>query len=135
MFKTALLSGLASLVIAVDWLRFEEPRSGGGRPFLLAVLAIAPVLLRPLWWRLTAIAVSLLLAAWVAFSVSPLGLRPGGEGFFGPLGSRFSRGFLDFYDYRLPFDPAVHPRMHAGVDRQAELVEVHESARESIDDP
>ncbi|MEN3312389.1 MAG: hypothetical protein V7645_1718, partial [Actinomycetota bacterium] len=31
MLKTVLLSALASLVIAVDWLRFEEPQSGGGR--------------------------------------------------------------------------------------------------------
>jgi len=111
--KTALLSGVASLVIAVDWLRFEEPRSGGGRPFVLAVAAVAPVLLRPLWLRLIAIAVSALLAAWVAFSLSPLALWPGGEGFFGPFGSRFSRGFLDFYDYRVPFDPAERPQMHA----------------------
>ena len=36
MLKTVLLSGLAAIVIAVDWLRFEEPRSGGGRPFVLA---------------------------------------------------------------------------------------------------
>jgi hypothetical protein len=96
MLKTVLLSGLAALVIAVDWLRFEEPRSEGGRPFVLVVLAIAPLLLRPLRLRLVAIAVSVLLAAWVAFSVSPLAIWPGGEGFFGPLGSRFSRGFLDF---------------------------------------
>jgi transglutaminase superfamily protein/transglutaminase TgpA-like protein len=113
MLKTALLSGSAALVIVVDWLRFEEPRSGGGRPFVLAVLAVAPVLLRPLWLRLVAIAVSALLAAWVAFSLSPFALWPGGEGFFGPFGSRFSRGFLDFYDFRLPFDPAGRPRMHA----------------------
>jgi transglutaminase-like putative cysteine protease/MFS family permease len=113
MLKTALLSGVASLVIAVDWLRFEEPRSGGGRPFILAVAAVAPVLLRPLWLRLVAIAVSALLAAWVAFSLSPFALWPGGEGFFGPFGSRFSRGFLDFYDYRVPFDPAERPQMHA----------------------
>jgi len=113
MLKTALLSAVASLVIAVDWLRFEEPRSGGGRPLALALLAIAPVLLRPLWLRLTAIAMSALLAAWVAFSVSPSALWPGGDAFFGPLGSRFSRGFLDFYDYRVPFDPAEHPQMHA----------------------
>ena len=31
MLKTTVLSGVAALVIAVDWLRFEEPRSGGGR--------------------------------------------------------------------------------------------------------
>jgi protein-glutamine gamma-glutamyltransferase len=113
MLKTVLLAGLASLVIAVDWLRFEEPRSGGGRPFVLAFLAIAPLLLRPLWLRLVAIAVAALLAAWVAFSISPLAALPGGDGFFGPLASRFSRGFLDFYDYRLPFDPAGRPQMHA----------------------
>jgi protein-glutamine gamma-glutamyltransferase len=113
MLKTTLLSGVAALVIAVDWLRFEEPRSGGGRPFVLAVAAIASVLLRPVWLRLVAIAVSALLAAWVAFSLSPLALWPGGEDFFGTFGSRFSRGFLDFYDYRVPFDPATRPQMHA----------------------
>jgi hypothetical protein len=113
MLKTAGLSALAALVIAVDWLRFEDPRSGGGRPFLLAVLAVAPVLLRPLRLRLAAIVVSALLAIWIAFSVSPLAAWPGGGGFFGPVGSRFSRGFLDFYDYRLPIDPAGHPQMHA----------------------
>ncbi|HEY6605774.1 MAG TPA: transglutaminaseTgpA domain-containing protein [Gaiellaceae bacterium] len=112
MLRTAALSGLAALVIAVNWLRFEEPRSGGGRPFLLAVLAIAPVLVRPLWPRLVAIGVSLLLGSWVALSVSPLEVWPGGKGFFAPLGSRFGTGFLDFYEFALPFDPARHPNMH-----------------------
>jgi transglutaminase-like putative cysteine protease len=113
MLRTAALAGLAAFVLAADWLRFEDPRSGGGRPFVLAVLAIAPTLLQPLWLRLCAIAGSALLAAWVAFSVSPLDLWPGGDGFFGPLGSRFGRGFVDFYDYRIPIDPARHPEMHA----------------------
>jgi transglutaminase-like putative cysteine protease len=112
MLKTALLSGAAALVIAVDWLRFEEPKSGGGRPFVLVLIAVAVVLLRPLWLRLPAIVVSALLATWIAFSVPPSALWPGGGGFFGPLGSRFSRGFLDFYDYHLPIDPATHPQMH-----------------------
>ena len=26
--------------------------------------------------------------------------------------SRFGRGFLDFYDVQVPFDPGAHPRMH-----------------------
>jgi transglutaminase-like putative cysteine protease len=110
--RTILLAGLAGFVIAVDWLRFEEPRSGGGRPFLLVVLAVAPVLLRPLWVRLVGLAVAMLLAVWVALSVSPATLWPGGESFFGTVGSRFGGGFLDFYDYRLPIDPADHPHMH-----------------------
>jgi Transglutaminase-like superfamily/TgpA N-terminal domain len=113
--KTVVLSGLAAFVIAVDWLRFEEPRSGGGRPFALAALAIAPVLVRPIWGRVVAIAAAALLAAWVAFSISPFRLWPGGSGYFGPLESRFSRGFLDFYDYRLPFDPKQQTQMHAVV--------------------
>jgi transglutaminase-like putative cysteine protease len=111
--KTVVLSGLAAAVIAVDWLRFEDPRSGGGRPLVLAALAIAVVLVRPLWARCVAIAVSALLAIWVAYSISPGALWPGGEGYFGPLASRFSRGFLDFYDYRLPIDPHAQIRMHA----------------------
>jgi transglutaminase-like putative cysteine protease len=104
MVRTALLSGVAALVIVVDWLRFEEPRSGGGRPFALAVLAIAPALLRPWWLRLSAAAASTLFALCLAFSVSPLHV--------GDVGPRFSRGFLDFYDFRLPIDPAEHVRMH-----------------------
>src|SRR2546430_10043506 len=113
MLKTVLLAGLASLVIAVDWLRFEEPRSGGGRPFILAVLAIAPALVGPLWLRLTGVVVSVLLAISVAFSLSPFALWPGGDGFLGSLGLGFGKGCLDFYDYRLPIDPARHPHMHS----------------------
>jgi transglutaminase-like putative cysteine protease len=110
--RTVALSALAALVIAVDWLRFEDPRVSDGRPFVLAVLAIAPVLLPPLWLRLSGVAVSALLTAWIALSVSPFDLWPGGEGFFGPLGSRFGRGFLDFYEFKLPIDPTSHARMH-----------------------
>ena len=113
MLKTALLSGLAAFVIAVDWLRLEEPRSSGGRPLVLAALAIAPALVRPLWARCLAILASAVLAVWVVFSISPLALWPGGDGYFGPLDSRFSRGFLDFYDYRLPIDPTGQTKMHA----------------------
>src|SRR5207245_6396975 len=112
MLRTVVLAGLAGLVIAVDWLRFEEPRSGGGRPFALVVLAIAPVLLRPLRFRVVGLVVAWVGAIWVAFSISPRALWPGGESYFGRLGSRFGGGFLDFYDYRLPIDPSAHPHMH-----------------------
>jgi transglutaminase-like putative cysteine protease len=106
------LAAVAGLVIAADWLRFEEPRSGDGRAFALVALAIAPALLRPLWLRLAGIAVSVVAGAWVAFSVSPFSVWPGGEEYFGPLGSRFGHGLVDFYDFRLPFDPALHPQSH-----------------------
>src|SRR5207247_11179552 len=92
------------IAVAAMWVKVLQ--SGAVCQIVLAVADVAPLLLRPLWLRLVALAVSALLAAWVAFSLSPLALWPGGEGFFGPFGSRFSRGFLDFYDYRVPFDPA-----------------------------
>jgi transglutaminase-like putative cysteine protease len=98
------LSGIAALVIAVDWLRFEDPRSGGGRPFVLVVLAIAPALVRPWWARVAAAALSVFFAACIAFSVAPLHASS--------AAGRFKRGFLDFYDFRLPFDPHQNVRMH-----------------------
>ena len=104
MARTVVLGGLAAFVIAADWLRFEVPRSSGGRPFALAVLAIAPTLLRPWWLRIVGAAVSSFFALCVAFSVSPLDI--------GDVGARFGGGFLDFYDFRIPIDPAQHVRMH-----------------------
>jgi transglutaminase-like putative cysteine protease len=95
---------VAAFVIAVDWLRFEDPRTGSDRAFLLVVLAIVPALLRPWWVRLPAVAVSVFLALCVAFSVGPLHV--------GAAGHRFTRGFLDFYDFRLPIDPQQNVRMH-----------------------
>jgi protein-glutamine gamma-glutamyltransferase len=104
MLRTAVLSGVAGLIIAVDWLRFEDPHSGGGKPFVLVVLAIAPALVRPWWARAASAPIAAFCAVCVAFSVSPLHIAP--------AGGRFSRGFLDFYDYRLPFDPQALARMH-----------------------
>ena len=113
MLRTVLLAAVAGLVIAVDWLRFEEAGSNrDGRPFALILLAVAPALLRRAWHRLVAVGVSVLLGAWLAFSVSPLELWPGGDNFFGTLGSRFGEGFVDFYEFRLPFDPTRHPESH-----------------------
>ena len=40
MLRTAALAGIAGLVIAVNWLRFVDPRPEDGRPFLIALLAI-----------------------------------------------------------------------------------------------
>ena len=113
MLKTVSLSAAAALVIAVDWLRFEEPRSGGGRPFVLAALAIAAVLLRPLWLRLAGVALAALIAVSVAFSLSPLALWPGGDGFFGPSApaSRAASSTSTTSGSRSTRTP--HPAMHS----------------------
>jgi len=104
MLRTVVLSGVAAFVIAVDWLRFEDPRSSGARPFALALLAIVPALVRPWWARLCAAGACAFAAICVAFSVSPL--HPGAAD------SRFTGGFLDFYEFRLPIDPHRNTHMH-----------------------
>jgi transglutaminase-like putative cysteine protease len=110
--RTILLAGLAGAVIAADWLRLEDPRTGGSRAVVLVALAIVPALLRPLWARAVATVLAVVAAASVAFSVSLTHLWPYGSDFFVPVATRFGNGFLDFYDFRLPIDPAEHARMH-----------------------
>jgi transglutaminase-like putative cysteine protease len=112
MVKTIVLAGVAGAVVAFDWLRLEDPRTDGSRAVALLALAVAPALVRPLWARVVATLAALVAAAAVAFSVSLTHLWPYGADFFGPVGTRFGNGFLDFYDFRLPIDPAEHARMH-----------------------
>src|SRR5207247_1170321 len=65
---------------------------------------IAPTLVRPWLARIAVIAGSMFFAICIAFSVTPVHV--------GSAGGRFQRGFLDFYDFRLPFDPPQNVRMH-----------------------
>jgi transglutaminase-like putative cysteine protease len=110
--RTVLLAGLAGAVVAADWLRLEQPRTAGSRAAALVVLAIVPALVRPLWARVVVTVLAALGAAALAFSVSLTHLWPYGSDFFVPISTRFGNGFLDFYDFRLPIDPAEHARMH-----------------------
>lgn len=98
MLRTAALAGIAGLVIAVNWLRFVDPRPEDGRPFLIALLAIAPALLRPLSLRLLGAAAATLFVGWNVFGVD--------------FPARFGRGFGDFYEFGLPFDPTLFPRSY-----------------------
>lgn len=111
MGRTVVLAAVSGAVIAFDWLRVEEPRAGAGRAAGLVALAIVPALIRPLGLRVAVLCATLPFAAWLAFSVSPADLWPGGQGYLGELGARFRRGFLDFYEVRLPFDPSAQTRM------------------------
>jgi transglutaminase-like putative cysteine protease len=110
--RTAALAALAGAIVAVNWLRLEEPRTGGSRAVALVALAIAPALVRPLWARVVATLVAAAAAAAIAFSTSLAHLWPYGADFFGPIARQFGNGFLDFYDFRLPIDRAEHARMH-----------------------
>ncbi|TMK72879.1 MAG: transglutaminase domain-containing protein [Actinobacteria bacterium] len=112
MIRTALLAALAGLVVAADWLRLEEPQGGSGRAALLVAIAIVPALVRPRWFRLAAVVCAALVGLAVSFSVSLLGIVPGGEGFVTPIADRFGSGFVDFYAFKLPIAAGTQPRMH-----------------------
>ncbi len=112
MVRTAALASLAGAIIAVNWLRLDEPRTGDGRAVLLVAFAVAAALVRPFALRVATAAIASFVALGIAFSVSPTRLWPDGAGFFGTVTRRFGSGFADFYDFRLPLDPVEHPRMH-----------------------
>jgi len=107
LLKTALVYSLPALVVIASWLRLEQPREGGAA-LLLALLALAPALVRPLWPRLAIGAVTTIVAAGIAFDTSPL-RHPGA------VFSAFGNGFLDFYDVLVPFDPRVHTAMRGTI--------------------
>jgi transglutaminase-like putative cysteine protease len=101
MLRTLLVSLGASVLVALSWLRLEEPRADGRRLLLLLAIALAPTLLPRTRWRLAAAVPALLLGASVAFDRSP-----------GTAFERSKTGLKDFYDVALPFDPAARPEMH-----------------------
>ncbi len=105
MRRTALLYILPALVIALDWTRLERPRGSTLQLALILALALLPALVRRLSVRIALGVGGLAAAASSALAVSR-------HDFFGPLLSRFGNGFLDFYDYAVPIDPAGHPGMH-----------------------
>jgi transglutaminase-like putative cysteine protease len=112
MRKTVALALPAALVILLGWLRLEDPQRAPLRAAVLVALAVAPALVRPIWARGAAIVVAVVAAAAGAFRVSPRALWPGDhDAFFSPIVHRFGGAFADFYEFRLPVDPAMHARM------------------------
>jgi transglutaminase-like putative cysteine protease len=104
--KTAAFSFLLGILIAWNWGRLETSRSAG--PILLMVLlGIAPALLPSRRLRLAGAGVALIAAWSIALDVRPYAL--------GTVLSRTGRGFLDFYDVLVPFDPSAHRLMHGVV--------------------
>jgi transglutaminase-like putative cysteine protease len=88
-----LTSLIPAAVIATVWLRLESPINQPLRSVAVAGLAVLPALVRPLAARVVAV-------------LHPRHLP-------GAIWSRFSGGFLDFYDVRTPFDPRVHAEMRS----------------------
>ena len=96
MSKTIALSLVAGWLIAWNWLRLENGTSFG-QAVLIVGLAIAPALFRSLPARAAAAVVAFLVVAGSAFGLGPSLHYPG------RLLSRFGDGFLQFYDFKLPF--------------------------------
>jgi hypothetical protein len=115
--RTALLYLVPALLVTAGWVRLEEGRDARGAALWLAVLALGPALVRPLWGRAVAVALALLVALGVAADVSLTDARPfdSQHDFFGPALSAVSDGALRFYDVSVPFTAAQEPQMHAAV--------------------
>jgi transglutaminase-like putative cysteine protease len=101
--RSAALYVAPAILVITGWLSVESPAAGGGRMAVLMALALVPALLPRWWMRVCAAAVALPAAAWIAVGVSPL--HPD------RLVTRFWNGVAEFYEVRLPFDPARHPHM------------------------
>lgn len=101
--RIALVYLVPALTIMLAWIRIERPHTAFARAAVLAAIALAPALVRPLRLRVPAVAGAVLLGASVALETSLL--EPG------RLLSRLANGALEFYDVTLPFNPHDHPRM------------------------
>jgi transglutaminase-like putative cysteine protease len=109
LLRTFFTSLIPAAVITTAWFRLESPINGPLRSVAVAGLAVLPALVRPVAPRIVAVLVSAGTAASIAYGVSPLHPRH----VLGVIWSRFSGGFLDFYDVRTPFDPRVHAEMRS----------------------
>jgi transglutaminase-like putative cysteine protease len=103
-----------ALLIAVAWLRLEDPRGGGADWLFAVLLALAPALAPRLWQRLALAVPAALAALWVALDSPPRGTPPldDGPGFFEPVGRRFADGVAGFFDVAVPFDGSERLKMH-----------------------
>jgi transglutaminase-like putative cysteine protease len=111
--RTLIASLFPVLVVGAAWLALEDPRNlrDGLAVAVLALLpAVAPAGVR----RVAAIVAATLGAAWIVFGAQPWELLPfRDERVVAPALSNAARGFVDFYDVFLPFEPVPNPEMHA----------------------
>ena len=109
MGRTVAVYAFPATLVALGWLRLEEPRAAGADVLWVVLLALAPVLAPTLALRLALSVPAALTAAWVALDT------PSGDdrrGFFGPVLDRFGDGFLDYYDVAVPFSGLERLHMH-----------------------
>jgi hypothetical protein len=117
--RTIAVSVPALVVVAVAWLRLEQPVGSVWRALALLALALAAALPRRRWLRVVAAVVATVAAARIAAGVDlvPWRLDRPGSAFgladsLSALGTQVSNGFSDFYSSTVPFDPRVHEAMN-----------------------
>jgi len=109
MARTVAVYVFPASLVALGWLRLEEPRAAGADVLWVVLLALVPVLVPTLALRLALSVPAALTAAWVALDT------PSGDdrrGFFAPVLDRFGDGFLDYYDVQVPFSGLERLHMH-----------------------
>jgi protein-glutamine gamma-glutamyltransferase len=108
MRRTLLLYVFPAGLVATGWLALEG-RAQAGKVMLAVLLAAVPAVVRPLWGRVAAAAAAGVTIAVVALSL-PLTWRVDEASAL--AAGRVGDGIVAFYAVAVPFDPAVHPRMH-----------------------
>jgi len=116
--RTIAVTTPALVVVALAWLRLEQPAAPFWRVLALFALALAAGLPRRRSLRAVGAVAATVAAARIAVGVDlvPWRILDPGSGFgladsLSTLGARFGIGFSDFYGTHLPFDPRLHAAM------------------------
>ena len=112
MVRTAVVYSLPAFLIAISWLRLEDPQPVGFDAWGVLALALAPVLGPTLVLRLALTVPASLTALWVAFDTPAPDDKPG---FFVPVAERFADGMNGFFNVALPFSGIERMKMHGVV--------------------
>ena len=112
MLRTAAVYSLPAFLIAISWLRLEDPQAVGFDAWSVLALALAPALAPTLVLRLALTVPASLTALWVAFDTPAPDDKPG---FFVPVAERFADGMNSFFNVALPFSGIERMKMHGVV--------------------
>jgi transglutaminase-like putative cysteine protease len=115
-FRPLLAYGVAGALTTIAWSRLEEGGATLADVAIVLAVGLVPVLALAYGARRLVVAgtavLATIVAAGVAFEVSPLEARPGSDhDFFGPVLSSIERGLQSFYEAALPFNPVDYPEM------------------------
>ena len=112
MVRTAAVYSFPAALIAISWLRLEDPQAAGLDGWWILALALAPALAPTLALRLALSVPAALTALWVAFDQpAPDDKR----GFFVPVAERFADGLNGFFNVAVPFSGLERVKMHGVV--------------------